>query len=132
VPLAVPQPNARAAAACEQLIAALPGELDGLTARGTDPESSLTAAYGRPAVTVRCGVPRPEALGLTSRLLVVDEVDWFPEELTNGVRFTTTGRVAYLQVDVPDDHAPGSDLLVDLAAPVLDHLPISEAASPAG
>jgi hypothetical protein len=45
-------------------------------------------------------------------------VEWFPEELERGYRFTTFGRSAFVEVTVPDDYRPEVNALVDLAAAV--------------
>jgi hypothetical protein len=111
-------PSTEAAASCTALHAALPAELDAQSSRTTTPESVLTAAWGRPAITLRCGVATPTALTPTSQLLRVNGVDWLPEQLTAGYRFTTVGRVANVQVDVPDDYAPEADALTSLADPL--------------
>ena len=122
--VSVPTPGSAAAdTACTALHDALPPQLGGHGSRDTAPPSDLTAAWGRPAITLRCGVPRPADLSATSQLLRVDGVDWFPEALTAGYRFTTVGRVADVEVDVPDDYAPEAALLTGLAAPVRENLP---------
>jgi hypothetical protein len=90
--------------------------VDGAARRATSPDSSLTAAWGSPAVVLRCGVPRPAALEPTSQLVTIDGVDWFPEQLSDGYRFTSYGRVADVQVRVPGTYAPEVNPLVDLAA----------------
>jgi len=69
---------------------------------GGDASSALTAAWGATPVVLRCGVGRPGALTATSQLTTVDGVDWLPERLQHGVRFTAIGRVAYVEVTVPD------------------------------
>jgi len=118
VRVAVPaSPPATAAAACAALATELPKTLNGLTARPTDPSSALVAAWGKDPVVLRCGVPKPAALQPTSELITVNGVDWLPEQLTEGYRFTTTGRVANVEVTVPQAYRPEVNLLVDLAAP---------------
>jgi hypothetical protein len=62
-----------------------------------------------------CGVPRPPQLRADTTLLSVDGVDWFAQPLTRGTRFTSTGRVAYVRVDVPEDYTNATDALTDLA-----------------
>lgn len=128
VALTPPQPaTARATAACETLGAALaerlPDGLLGQPRRDVAPQSSRTAAWGDPPITLRCGVPRPAALRAASQLLTVDGVAWFPEQLTNGYRFTTYGRVTNVEVDVPDDYAPEANALVALAAAIRSTTP---------
>ena len=111
---------------CAALIKALPQTVHGLTKRPTDPASPYTAAWGDPAITLRCGVPAPPELNPTSDTAEVDGVAWLPIELTHGYRFVTTGRVAYVEVDVPDAYAPEVNALVDLAAPVAATVPTTD------
>ena len=49
--------------------------------------------------------------------------DWFAEQLTHGVRFTTTGRDAYVEVTVPDADAPEAGVLGDLAQAIRSSVP---------
>ena len=116
-------PDAAATAACTALAAELPQTLNGLASRPTDPSSDLVAAWGKDPVVLRCGVPEPAALQPTSELITVNGVDWLPEQLTKGYRFTTTGRVANVEVTVPQAYRPEVNLLVDLAAPVKATVP---------
>jgi uncharacterized protein DUF3515 len=119
-----PAPNAVAAEACRRLNAALPAELDGLESRATSPASELTHAWGRPAVVLRCGVASPPALEPTSQLFTADGVDWLPVEGPRTWTFTTTGRVAHVEVTVPKDHDPTAGPLVDLARPITETVPL--------
>ena len=68
---------------------------------------------------------RPAQLTPTSDIAEVNGVAWLPIELTEGYRFVTTGRVAYVEVDVPDRYAPEIDVLVDLAAAVSTSVPLA-------
>lgn len=110
-----PTPTAAATSACQALHDALPASVDGAARRATSPASELTAAWGSPAVVLRCGVPRPAALEPTSQLVTINDVDWFPEQLSDGYRFTSYGRVADVEVRVPGRYAPEVNPLVDLA-----------------
>ncbi|WP_259370638.1 DUF3515 domain-containing protein [Streptomyces sp. SCUT-3] len=125
VEVAAPSPSGDAARACRALDGALPGSVDGLPGRETDPASRWTAAWGDPAVTLRCGVPKPEVLtpgseqyNPTSESVEVDGVQWLPEDVGDGYRFTTLRREADVEVFVPHAHAPGPEVLVDLAEAV--------------
>ena len=121
------EPSSPAAArACADLVAALPETLSGGERRATDPASPSTAAWGDPVITLRCGVARPEQLTPTSELVEVNGVEWLPVELTQGYRFVTVGRVANVELDVPNAYAPEVNVLVDLAAPVADEVPLIE------
>ncbi len=115
--------------ACAALHAALPSQLGGGDQRATDPGSPLTAAWGDPAITLRCGTGRPPQLQPTSELIAIGgpdgsaTVDWLPVELTNGYRFVTDGRLAYVEVDVPKAYAPEVNVLVALSIPVSSTIP---------
>lgn len=110
-----PSPAGSAAASCRQVMGALPGTVAGLerTSTGTD-----TAGWGDPAVTLRCGVPRPDGLSATSRCDEVNGVGWYSQQFTEAWRFTTIGRVGYIEVTVPSVHSPAADALVDLGPAV--------------
>ncbi len=122
-PVEPPSPAGPALAACQRLSDKLPAKLDGLAARGTEPESAYTAAWGDPAVELRCGIERPALLDGTPPAVEIDGVGWVIEELEDGHRFTSTGRVAYVQVRVPDDYAPEVNVLVDLAPAMSSAVP---------
>ncbi len=124
VRIAVPAPPpADIARACAALHDALPGELDGQGRRRVTTDSPLVAAWGDPPIVLRCGVPVPAAYQPTGQVITVNGVDWFPEQLTRGYVFTTVGRVANVEVTVPDAYAPEADPLVDLAGAVATRVP---------
>ncbi|MGH3344688.1 MAG: DUF3515 domain-containing protein [Carbonactinosporaceae bacterium] len=123
VPVEVPHPGGGAPQACRALHARLPSVVDSQDRRDTRPVSPRTAAWGDPAIVLRCGVPRPRGLTATSQLAVVNGVEWFTERHAGGYRFTATGRVARVQVTVPGVYAPEVNSLVDLAAPVTRAVP---------
>ena len=97
----------------------LPTELDGRERRDTDPTSSRTAAWGDPAVVLRCGVERPAGLR-GSEVVVVDGVGWVLAEHPGAYVFTTSDLATYVQVRVPRStpRTAATAPLVDLAAPV--------------
>lgn len=113
----VDPPPAAATAACEALAAALPQTLRGEPRLAVTPDTGTTAAWGTPAIVWRCGVPRPTALAPTSQLVAVDGVDWFPELLSEGVRFTTVGRQPATELSVPAAHPNAAELLTELPTP---------------
>jgi hypothetical protein len=51
----------------------------------------------------------------TSQLISVNGVDWLPEELTQGQRFTTINTTEFVEVDIPSNYESSSGILVDLA-----------------
>lgn len=110
---------------CSALLADLPPSVAGLEQRGLD-QAVPGAAWGDPPVVLRCGVPVPEAFEPTSECKLVDGIDWFDEQTADGFRFTTVGRRANVEVDVPSVHDPAADVLVDLASSIAKHLPAEQ------
>ncbi len=112
-----PAPDRATAALCERLKAALPDHLDDARRRPVTPDSPLTAAWGDPALVLRCGVARPAGLSPTSEILGVEDVAWFLVESAAGYTFTTTGRTANVELTVPAevDRTEATAPLVDLA-----------------
>ena len=110
---------------CHRLFPDLPGRLDGRDRRDTSPGSDRTAAWGHPAVTLRCGVSRPDGLTATSEVIAVDGVEWYLTEPSPPYVFTTVGRGSYVQVRVPAAVPRGEATapLVDLAAPLKKAFP---------
>ncbi len=131
-----PAPDDSVRAMCADLVAALPATVaDDLATRAVTPSDALAAAWGDPAVVLRCGVARPSALVPTSACFEVNGVGWLatsngrevsgdaPVEGT--LRFTTIGRAAYVEVTVPplEGHQP-SDPLPALAAAIEQTIPL--------
>lgn len=111
----------------------LPGRVDGEDRTTLDPASKYTAAWGDPAIELRCGVPRPERLtpgsehyNPTSDAVEVNGVSWLIEQRDGGYRFTTTDLVAFVEVSVPDDYAPEVGTLTDLTSAVGKSVPVAE------
>ena len=131
--VAVPSPTGAAAAACRDLAEALPDRVEGRARAELDVAGPYVAAWGDPAIVLRCGVPRPERLTPGSEsydpaadTVTVNEVSWLLEEQPDGIRFTTTERAVFVEVTVPGDYAPEVNPLLDLAAPVAAHIPLDE------
>ena len=121
-PVAVPSPAPEVAAACTQLVQALPDKVLDAKRRKTSPESPLTTAYGDPPITVTCGVTPPAGMAeAQSQCFQVNGVGWFAKEVTNGVIFTTIGRALYFEVAVPSKYAPEANALTDVSDAVQKH-----------
>ncbi|MQY12194.1 hypothetical protein SRB5_23240 [Streptomyces sp. RB5] len=114
VAVPAPRPSGEAVAHCAALAKRLPRALDDdLRRRTVKPESRYTAAWGDPAVVLRCGVRRPAVLTPGTELYnpsadtaEVDGVDWLLEDTDEGYRFTTVGRRTFVEVAVPEHYAP--------------------------
>jgi hypothetical protein len=118
-----PAPEPQSERVCTALMADLPVTvLDGKRRRVEPGERS--AAWGDPAITLRCGVEKPPKLTAASPCYEVNGVGWFAEQASGGYLFTTIGRTAYVEVGVPSEYAPEANALVDLAATVSAHDPL--------
>lgn len=127
---AVPRPSGEAAGNCRALHGRLPQRVDGQQRITLDPASEYTAAWGDPAIELRCGVPRPEKLSPgsehynpTADAAEVNGVSWLLEQREDGWRFTTTGRTAHVEVSVPGEYAPEINALPDLAGAIREAVP---------
>jgi hypothetical protein len=112
-----PNPPAAVREACSAVMAALPATVLDQSRRTVEP-GALSAAWGDPTITLRCGVDKPPGLGDASECFEVNGVGWFAEEADGGYLFTTIGRSAYVQVGVPTQYAPEANALVDVAEAV--------------
>ncbi len=99
--------------------------MDGRSGREVAPASDRTAAWGSPAVVLRCGVDRPGGLAATSEIIEVDGVDWFLDERRSAFVFTAVHRATLVEVRVPAsvDRAAATAPLVDLAPAVTSAVP---------
>jgi hypothetical protein len=109
--------------ACTALSEALPDVVSDAVRRETEPAVPYVAAWGDPAVVLRCGVPLPAEYSPDAQLLDVDGVGWLPVDGAGGTFFTATDRAVHVEVAVPDDYAPEADVLADLAPAIIDAIP---------
>ncbi|MEU0335296.1 DUF3515 domain-containing protein [Streptomyces sp. NPDC006193] len=134
--VAVPTPDAKTAPLCRNLHKVLPRKVDGRTRADPEPRSVYTAGWGNPAIILRCGIVRPPkmvdpevAQGKDPNAIGggVDGVDWLMEKEGDGTwRFTTSGRLAYVQVTLPEKLSGPDDsaqVLTDLAPAVKKAVP---------
>jgi hypothetical protein len=125
VPVPPPHPNGLTVESCDRLGTALPDSLGGLKVRPTKPRSSLTHAWGSPAVTLSCGVPTPTGYRPdSSSTLSVDNVQWFEQVDKSYVTWTAVrptplspSRI-YVALMVPKKYAQGANFLTALARPL--------------
>jgi hypothetical protein len=130
----LPDAGPETRAACERLAARLPDRLDDAARRSTEPDSPMTAAWGDPALVLRCGVARPPGLRPTSDLIVIEDVDWFLVESESGYAFTTVGRTVGVELTVPADvdRSEATAPLVDLAPAIKRAVPEGASAQAGG
>jgi hypothetical protein len=103
-PVEVAVPDDGADAACTAMADDLPTHLLSRERVATSPTSPAVAAWGRPAIIWRCGVPPPGPT--TQDCITVNGVDWLVQPLDDGTGFVTYGRTPAVQVLVPKEYAP--------------------------
>ncbi len=123
VELEEPPVDAATAKVCAAVMADLPETVLGETSRAVRP-GTRAAAWGDPAITLRCGVAKPPTLTPSSQCFAVNGVDWYAEEGQGGYLFTTIGRPVFIEVTVPSEYAPEANALVDVAHTVDAHVPL--------
>ncbi len=116
------------AAQCRRLVQALPDTVAGQKRRNISPADAPAAAWGDPAIVLRCGVHKPAALRPTSFCLEVNHVGWLATQggkavpmsrpAAGTVDFTTIGRSVYVELSVPGAYQPQVDALPAMARPV--------------
>lgn len=99
---------------CAELAAALPAELAGERQIETMPDPDTTAAWGAPAIVWRCGVPEPDTFTATSQLVEINGVDWYPQILTGGYRFTSVSAEPRLELTVPAGYSDPAEIVAEL------------------
>ena len=127
VTVAAPATTGSTAKQCAALKAALPATLQGRKLRGTTPESANTAAWGSPAITLRCGVgtaavldPHSPAYDLNADIEESGGVCWVSEQTAGGgFRFTTVRQQATVELSLPAAYAGGQSPVGLLAGAVL-------------
>ena len=115
------------ARACTALVDGLPDHVTDQSRR-TVHGTGYAAAWGDPAIVLRCGVRRPAGLDAFASCQVVDGVGWFiPEAQQTGrphdITMTTVGRAEYVEVRLPARYWPPAAAMVDLARAVKQSIP---------
>jgi hypothetical protein len=111
ISVAAPPANAAANIPCTNLLGDLPTAIP--ISKGTIPgrpaQSTWTyvAAWGDPAIVLRCGVPRPKQLTVDSSdlLILTNGVNFLPVSTGTATVFTTVDRAAYIELTVPKSYA---------------------------
>ena len=119
ITVAAPPPlTAAQQRACQELISALPTDLGDLPARPVDSPSPYVAAWGEPAVTLRCGVPRPPSFIATADVQQINGVSWFAERRGATTAWVVVDRPVYVEVLAPaaDASAPVARLSTAVTA----------------
>ena len=109
----VPALSERDAATCRDLVAALPDEVDGQERRRVDGGEGRAAAWGDPAIVLRCGVPQPPDFTDTSTCVEANGTGWYvPDDVlladdeSLDVTMTAVGVRPRVEVFLPGDYRP--------------------------
>ncbi|MEP6561269.1 MAG: DUF3515 domain-containing protein [Nakamurella sp.] len=93
-------------ASCTSLMAALPDPLGQLPRRqllqGDDPQLTGVAAWGEPAVVLRCGVPTPAELTCSAPVQVANGVTWLLLSGGGATTYLAVDRAVRVALTVPD------------------------------
>jgi hypothetical protein len=108
---------------CAELVTALPDAVSDLARRELEQEDRYVAAWGDPAIVLRCGVPAPAGFDELATCQVANDVAWFVpepqiEDQAADVVMTTVGRAVNVEVQVPAEYRPPAAAMIDLAAAI--------------
>ena len=108
------------AKACAKLVDALPSAVSDELRRPVEPEDAYGAAWGDPAIVLRCGVPMPDGFDRFATCQVANGVGWFlPESQIEDqgadVVLTTIGFEQNVELKLPARYRPPAAALVDVA-----------------
>ncbi len=111
--------------ACADLVEALPDRVSEQQRRETE-GNPLGAAWGDPAIVLRCGVGTPSGYDKFAACQVADGLGWFvpDEQMADQGRdlvMTTIERSPRVEVLVPAEYRPPPAVMVDLAEAIKRH-----------
>ena len=125
----VPDLSAADRATCDAFTAALPATLAEQERDDVEPSDAPAAAYGDPAIVVRCGVPQPKGFDLTASCEQANGVGYFiPDEQYDDqgldLTITAAGYRPRVEITVPADYRPnaGPAAMSVLAPLIKEHL----------
>lgn len=110
-----PQTSNQVKEVCLTMSRQLPETVADQARRNVEPLDVRTAAWGDPPIVYRCGVETPEGLTPTSVLASVNGVEWFTQEHTEGIIFTTVKRSVNIQMTVPNAYTPEATALTEIS-----------------
>lgn len=125
----VPKLSAEDRAACDAFAADLPATLFDEERVEVEPDDAPAAAYGDPAIVVRCGVAQPKGFDLTASCESADGVGYYiPDEQYDDqgldLTLTAAGYRPRVEVTIPASYRPnaGPAAMAVLAPLVKQHL----------
>lgn len=119
--------------ACATLVEALPEQVSDQPRRETS-GNPLGAAWGDPAIVLRCGVGTPEGYDKFAACQTVNDLDWFVptatiEDQDADVVMSTIGRKPAVEVVVPSTYRPPDAVMVDLGQAIKQHTRVTRRCS---
>jgi Protein of unknown function (DUF3515) len=119
--------------ACESLVEALPVTVADQSRRETS-GNPLGAAWGDPAIVLRCGAGTPEDYDKFAGCQTVNGLDWFVptstvEDQDADVVMTTIGRMPAVEVVVPASYRPPDAVMVDVGRAIKQHTRVTRRCS---
>lgn len=105
----VGQPGADTAS-CQALMPALPDRLAGAARRTLQGQVAAVAAWGDPAVVLRCGIESPQELTCSAALVQVNGVSWLQlsEAGLDSSTYIAADRAVRIAVTVPTNSGTGA------------------------
>ncbi|MFB9234258.1 DUF3515 family protein [Plantactinospora siamensis] len=122
VPVNAPALGGRAATLCRALTAKLPPKLNDLARRPVTAGAEQNAAYGDPALILRCGVPAPEVPS-TDDVWKINGVCWHPVQRADATELTTVDREVPIQVTVPQAYPQALQMVAPVSTPAAAAVP---------
>jgi len=120
VTMAAPSLSAADATLCRAFVAGLPDQVRDLTQRRVTAGPEQNAAYGDPAITVACGVSKPQP---QDQLYSMSGVCWWPVQLSDRSIWTTTDRTVPVQVVIPKQYDQPGQWANEFSAAVVASVP---------
>ncbi|NJC73784.1 DUF3515 family protein [Planosporangium thailandense] len=111
--------------ACRKFISRLPQSMLDAKRRSVTTGREENAAYGQPAITVRCGVAAP-TIAQDETVWNLSGICWVARPARGSTTWTTVDRVVPVQVVVPDSYAGQGQYIQVLTADVGGTLTVSQ------
>ncbi|GAA3674427.1 hypothetical protein GCM10022237_37490 [Nocardioides ginsengisoli] len=134
VEIDLPKLSATDQATCDDFAAELPATLAEQKQVEIEPKSAPAAAYGDPAIIVRCGVPKPKGFGLASSCEQANGVGYYiPDaqytDQSSDVTLYAAGYRPRVEVSIPAKYRPNAvAAAMSVLAPLIKkHLTLVEA-----
>ncbi len=124
VKIAPPAAEPAGSQLCAALHDRLPKRVGDLERRRTEPSSNRTAAWGEPAVVLRCGVGPPEGFRPeVASVVEVNGVSWYQHIAGATIEWVVVDRPVHVELAVPRTYDGQGAILADLTVAITTTLP---------